>query len=216
MDISDAVHMLDRDLGKLFGSRLLSVVAYRAADGEARATATLAVVDKLTAADLQGCAARVAVWHEAGLATPLLVASNEFGRSLDAFPLEFGAVLAEHVLVSGLNPFDGLRVEPSDLRRACEVQVRSHLLHLREAYIETGGRGDQVADLIRRSAAPLGALLKSVLRLTGAPFESGGALSQVLKFTGPGNLSPDEARSLFPAYLDAMERLTTYIDQWTG
>ena len=67
-------------------------------------------------------------------ATPLLLAAHEFGRSLDAFPFEFGAILADHVVVSGSDPFDGPPRRPADLRRACEVQARSHLLHLREGF----------------------------------------------------------------------------------
>ena len=38
----------------------------------------------------------------------------------------------------------------ADLRRACEVQARSHLLHLREGYLETRGRADALSDLIVR------------------------------------------------------------------
>ena len=101
------------------------------------------------------CAGTVASWHDAGLATPLLLAAHEFERSLEAFPFEFGAILADHVVVSGDNPFDGLHVDPADLRRACEVQARSHLLHLREGYLETRGRGDALAVLIARSARAL-------------------------------------------------------------
>lgn len=215
MDISDAVRALHDDLGAMFGSRLRTLIAYRAgSDGEGAAVPTLAVVDRITAGDLEACATRSAAWQAAGLSTPLLLARDEFGRSLDAFPLEFGAILADHVVVSGPNPFDGLRVDPADLRRACEVQARSHLLHLREGYIETGGRGDLIADLMRRSAAPLDALLKSVERLTGSIFERGGPLSQVAGLAGPGNFSPDQARTLFPAYLEGIERLTARIDQW--
>src|SRR4030095_16400102 len=96
MELSDAVRTLDRDLRALFGSRFRSLVAYRDASGAGRApTPTLAVVDGLTPDDLRGCADRVASWHEAGLATPLLLRTQEFGRSLDAFPYEFGAILAD-------------------------------------------------------------------------------------------------------------------------
>src|SRR5690242_21130273 len=31
-------------------------------------------------------------------------------------------------------------VDPADLRRACEVEARGHLLHLREGYIAAGDR----------------------------------------------------------------------------
>ena len=68
-----------------------------------------------------------------------MLAADEFARSLDAFPFEFSAILADHAVVSGKNPFEGLRVEPADLRRACEVQARGHLLHLRQGYMETRG-----------------------------------------------------------------------------
>src|SRR5437867_1783595 len=176
MPISDAVTALDRNLREMFGDRLRSVVAYGLTDRAPHSPQpSLVIVDALTPNDLRACAAHVATWHESGLATPLILEESEFARSLDAFPFEFGAILADHAVVSGANPFDGLAVDPSDVRRACEVQARSHLLHLREGYIETQGRSDAVADLIARSVAPLSALLKSVARMNG-----GGPVDSVL------------------------------------
>lgn len=233
MHISDAVRAIDRDLHEVFGERLRSVVVYAAAHDAARPlTPTLAVVDRPTADDLRALAARVAGWHDAGLATPLLLASHEFGRSLDAFPFEFGAILADHAIVSGPSPFDGLRVDPSDLRHAAEVQARSHLIHLREGYIETAGRGDALADLITRSASALAPLVASVARLFGgtAPDSTdsgtaaqhverkigaaGGSLADIVRRSPHNPLSSDDARRLFPAYLDAIDRLVAFIDQW--
>jgi hypothetical protein len=230
INISDAVRTLDRDLQQLFGSRLKSVVVYGSASGDGAPTPTLAVVNGLTAEDLRATASRIAGWHEAGLDTPLLVAEQEFGRSLDAFPFEFGGILANHALVSGVDPFIGLRVDPADLRRACEVQARSHLLHLREGYLETEGRSDAVADLISRSAAPLAALLQVVARLHGSPArdldEAGrrveeasrlpaGSLTEVAALVTVKTLSSERAREMFPRYLDAICALTNYLDRWT-
>ena len=230
MHISDAVRALDRDLHEVFGERLRSVVVYAAAHDAARPlTPTLAVADRPSADDLRALASRVAGWHDAGLATPLLLASHEFGRSLDAFPFEFGAILANHAVVSGANPFEGLRIDPSDLRHAAEVQARSHLIHLREGYIETAGRGDALADLITRSAAALAPLVASVARLLGeAALDStaaahhverkvgapAGSLADVVRRPPGAPLPSDEARRLFPAYLSAIERLTVFVDQW--
>src|SRR5438874_4244278 len=111
MDIPDAVLMLERELREIFGARLQSLVVYGtrsrqrstddhpAAHGHAAAPSrTLAVVDAMTCDDLRACAVRIERWHERALATPLFVAAHEFDRSLDAFPLEFGAILADHVL----------------------------------------------------------------------------------------------------------------------
>src|SRR5213595_3904980 len=115
MIIPDAVHALDRELRGIFGARLQSLSIYGGrtdAGAQAHAasaahghdgppTQTLAVVDSLTQDDLRGCARHVEAWHDAGLATPLLIAERELERSLDAFPLELGAILADHVVVSG-------------------------------------------------------------------------------------------------------------------
>src|SRR5262249_45210535 len=126
---------------------------------------TMALVESLTEQDLRGCAARVGSWHGAGLATPLLVPAAELPRSLDAFPLEFDAIVADHVVISGNPPFDGATVDVADVRRACEVQARGHLLHLREGFVEAGGNSHALAVLIVDSAAPLSALLAALARL---------------------------------------------------
>lgn len=213
MSIPDAVHVLNRDMRETFGDRLRSVVLYAMTDRSPDTPQpALVIVDALTPADLRACAARVVKWHESGLATPLILEASEFARSLDAFPFEFGAILADHTIVSGENPFAGLHVKPADLRRACEIQARSHLLHLREGYIETQGRSDALAELIARSAAPLSALLRSVARLKGLP-ATDGVLTQVAGLSGK-ELSPEAARRLFPDYLSAVEYLTNEIDRW--
>jgi hypothetical protein len=229
VNIPDAVQVLERDLREIFGPRLQSLVAYRAASGGDKVS-TLAVVDGLTADDLRACAGRVATWHDAGLTTPLLLGAREFGRSLDAFPLEFGAILADHVVVSGKNPFDGLRVDPADLRRATEVQARSHLLHLREGYLETRGRADALAVLIVESAPPFAALLASVARLQGlATIDHAaagrhaerelqvppGVVTEIVALAHVTEISSQEATRMFPAYLDAVEKLVKYVDAWS-
>jgi hypothetical protein len=230
MQIPDAARTLERDLRAIFGERLRSLSVYRPIAGDDR-TPTLAIVEGLSAADLRACADRVAAWDDAGLDTPLFVAAREFERSLDAFPFEFGAILADHAVVAGPDPFAGLSVDPGHLRHACEIQARSHLLHLREGYVETRGRGDALADLLLRSAAPIAALLQSVARLQGHDATDAGtaaraierdlgltdhSLAAIAKLSGSRQLTVDDARRLFPPYLDAVERLTAYIDRWSA
>ncbi len=243
-EVRDRVSMLGRGLREIFGSRLQSLIAYglqaaapsgapgqHGAHVEVPRTETLAIVETLTGVDLAACAASAARWPGAGLATPLQHAANVVGRSLDAFPLEFGAIMADHLVVAGSNPFDGLRVEPADIRRACEVQARSHLLHLREGFLETRGRADALAVLIVRSAAPFAALITSLTRLQGVdtndPAAAGrhvertlglpaGAVTDVVKLAHVTEITSAEATRIFPAYLDAVERLVKYIDAWSA
>src|SRR4051812_17901955 len=217
MTIPDAVQTLERELREVFGSRLQSLVIYgqrssgHAGDGSAAQdthgaqqpapTRTLIVADSLTADDLRACAGRIDAWHGAGLATPLFFAAHEFGRSLDAFPLEFGAILADHHVVAGANPFASLAVDPADLRRACEVQARSHLLHLREGFLETRGRADSLALLIVQSAPAFAALVTSIARLEGhATDDPGSAARHVERVLGTGNSAVGEVVQLRNAH----------------
>jgi len=246
--LPDHVSLIERELRSIFADRLQSLVAYgvraATASGHAAAhgdghgahgapagppTATLAIVSSLRESDLRVCADRVTAWHDAGLATPLLLAAGEFERSLDAFPLEFGAIIADYQLIAGADPFTGLTIDPNDLRRACEVQVRSHLLHLREGILETRGNGNALAILIVRSAAPFAALLASVARLQGldaADHAAAGrhaerqlqvppaSLTDVVKLAHVKEISAAEATRILPAYLDAVERLAKFVDGW--
>jgi hypothetical protein len=228
MHISAAIRSLESDLQQVFGPRLRSLVVYQHVSGDERAaTPTLAMVEDLRVDDLHACAVRTPEWREAGLATPLLLPTGEFGRSLDVFPFEFGGILADYTVVSGADPFEGLRVDPADLRRACEIQARGHLLHLREGYLETEGRGHLLAELIVDSATPLAALVKNVARLEGASGSAAagelveraanlpeGSLTEVVNVAARGSLAPEAARRLFPVYLHAVEKLAAYIDRW--
>jgi hypothetical protein len=241
MSHPDAAQTLERELREVFGNRLQSLVIYgthaRPAgdahgghDHGAPPTRTLAVVESMSAADLKVCANRVEAWHGAGLATPLLFAAHEFEQSLDAFPFEFGAILADHTVIAGQNPFASLAVDPADLRRACEVQARSHLLHLREGFLETRGRADVLSVLILQSAAAFAALVTSIARLEGHPEDDASAAARhVERLLGTGNsavaevaalatahdLGSADAERLFAPYLDAVTRIVSYVDGWT-
>lgn len=236
-----ALAVLERDLRGVFGTRLLSLVAYglnahhhAASDDHSHhrphePVRTMAIVESLTEADLRSCASRVRSWHDGGLATPLIVPAHEFERSLDVFPLEFAAIAADHVVAAGTDPFSRSVVENADVRRACEVQARSHLLHLREGLVEAGGNGDALAVLIVDSARPLAALLISVARLEGRGqldavtagrhaerilALSSGVIADVVALTRVHEISAADAERIFPGYLAAMERLVEYVDRW--
>jgi len=208
-DSSSALGTLERDLTEIFGGRLQSLVRY---GSKAKLTHALAVVDSLTAADLLACAKRVSAWHDEHLATPLLIPAAELARSLDVFPFEMSAIMADHVVISGRNPFAGLRVEPGDLRWACEVQARSHLLHLREGYIEARGRDDALSVLIVNSAPAWASLQENIARLENRT----ATIDDVTRLVGVKEISNDEASRIFPRYLQEAERLTQYVDTWSA
>ena len=218
----------------IFGDRLQSIVVYQAVAPAiaspriADPVHTLTLVDRVTFEDLAACAARSAEWEKQEFATPLVMSKHEFVRSLDAFPLEYGHIIASHRIIVGPDPFEGLSVSREDVRRACEVQAKSHLIHLREAYIEARGRPIPVARLIVASVAPFRALLASVARLRGNSSDDIESLvreaeamglpstivRQILGLNAAGDLASGEAGRLFAAYLKAVEQLAGHVDQW--
>src|SRR6185436_17605128 len=129
---------LTRDLGGIFRERLLAIVVYGGqVDGDATAPLqALVLVSSLSADDLDACARLNANWVRAGVGVPLILPDAEFRASLDVFPLEYGEIARAHTLVHGNDPFAGVTISPGDLRLACEAQAKSHLLHLRQGYMQ--------------------------------------------------------------------------------
>jgi hypothetical protein len=213
MPVAASVSSLERDLRTIFAERLQSIVAYAVreppADGLVR---TLVVTTTLTPADLTACGAKAASWHRAGIGAPLLLAAGEFEASLDAFPLEFGAILADHALVAGTNPYGSVEVKPSDLRRACEIQARSHLLHLRGGVIDAEGRNEALLTLILNSAPALKGLLAHIERLGLPP--AGETLARIARLNTQAHFTAADAAQVLPGYLEAMTQLANTIDRW--
>ena len=226
-----AAAALVADLTHIFAGRLRSVVAYGArVEGDDEAPLTcLALVDSLAITDLDACARLAPHWERQRIATPLILPEPEFRRSLDAFPLEYGEIIRAHEQVFGPDPFEGASIAREDLRRACETQVKSHLLHLREAYIESGGRPQAVADLVTTSAPAFAALLRHVARLGGSTIAdraaatlegaraaglADGIVGDVLALERRLAIPTTDAARLFPAYIAAIEQLARVVDGW--
>jgi hypothetical protein len=223
-----ALEGLTADLRRVFGARLHSVAAYGldAPGPAARLVHTLALVDRLSFDDLAGCAPLAAEWRRRSLAVPLILERDEFLRTLDVFPLEYGDIIASHVVVAGSDPFASARVAPADVRRACELSAKSHLIHLREAFMESGADARTVGRLIAASAPAFSALLRNIARLAdddesdvaataerqiGIPAS---VVREVLS-AGAGTQSTiAEPTGLLSRYIAAAERVWEYVDTW--
>jgi hypothetical protein len=227
----DAAGSVVADLRSIFGERLSAVVAYGGRlDGDNQAPLScMVLVSDLSVTDLEACARRAGYWERSGVTTPLLMPNDEFRRSLDAFPLEFGEIMRAHERVFGADPFAGLSIARDDLRMACEIQVKSHLLHLREGFIESGGQPAAVGRLVTASAAAFTALLRNVARLndvsttdrmdatragarlSGVPE---GIVSDLLALEHHADVPTSDPARLFPGYLAAVDKLARAVDTW--
>jgi hypothetical protein len=230
-----AIDVLARDLDHIFGARLHALVAYpgNQADGSLH---SCAIVDGLGFRDLVACLPQTESWHHRGIAVPLMLASGELERTVDIFPLEYSAILADYLVVHGADPFLGMSIPVDDIRRATEGQAKSHLIHLREAFLESHGETTRVAHLIASSAAPLRALLTNIARLPDAAHAAPAAgavtdeslarmaearlgvpaalIREVLATSTGGHSTVTDPSALLARYIDAAHRIWAYVDGW--
>ena len=188
---------LAADLKEIFGDRLRMLAAFGGPGS------TCAVVQSLTLDDLDRCAGLERTWQKLGLDAPLFLIAGELARALDAFPLEFSEIIATRRVVYGADLFDGLAIQKADLRRACEVQARGHVLHLREGYIEAAGDRKAVDALVLAAVPPFRALVTNAARLDG--------ISPKALVT---QLTLENFEIGFTEALKAAERLVEYVDRW--
>jgi hypothetical protein len=119
-------------------------------------------------------------------------------------------------------------VAPGDLRRACEVQTRSLLLHLREDYMEAAGDVRAIGRLVIDSAPEFRSLVGLLARLDGRRLIGRDlaawaaerleldprTVSDVLHLANAADGSGVDAARLFPSYLAAVEHLARRVDEW--
>jgi hypothetical protein len=141
-------------------------------------------------------------------------------------------------VIVGDNPFAETRVADADRRRGCEQQAKSHLIHLREGFLEAEGDSRGVARLIASSAPAFRMLLINLARLDGGGRLSpdsepsgdpgGEALASAIERTigVPASLIVDvlasqsglgavaDPTALLSRYIEASERIWRFVDGW--
>jgi hypothetical protein len=219
--VTRAYERMAADFARVFGDRFRALVA--SPNG-----AAAAFVTSLAADDLDALGPLADAWQRDGVDLPLVMTADEFRRSLDAFPIEYQSLLDHHIVIAGTPPFDGVRIQPDDLRRACEAQARGHLIHLRQGWIEHAAHHGGLSELIVHSAGPLRTVLRNLARLHDEPAMDDAALAawaarttgmpeglvrDVLALTQPGHAASALVPRL-PEYLAASERLWKFADDW--
>jgi hypothetical protein len=106
--------------------------------------------------------------------------------------------------------------------------VKSHLVHLRENYVECRGRQSEVGALVADAAPGFALILRRLARLDGAPAATNAEVNawaarrpgldartvgDVLAMSGNQAAGVDAIR-IYPAYLAAVEQLWLFIDRW--
>lgn len=170
-------------------------------------------------------------WSKEQIMVPLFLTEEELHLSAAVFPLEFLEIQEQHRVLGGRDPFIGFHVKTDHRLRDAVVQgFASHLLRLRQRYVEGGGGAEATTILLLLSITSMLPLLRGVQRLLGRPplSHSDAAISDVaeqLKLDLQGLLDawllkrgqvspgPHEVPRLFDRYLQAVTRLTRAVEQ---
>src|SRR5881398_2130618 len=161
---------LVEQLRAAYGDALRSVVLYgSAAAGEHIPKRSdynvLVLVDSLSLDRLSAAAAVARAWSEGGNPAPMTLTTREWRSSADIFAMEYADILERHKILYGEAPFDGIRVDPGDLRLQLEHEAMGKLLKLRQGVLAAGGDRTRQLELLRASLSTMLVLFRAVLRL---------------------------------------------------
>jgi hypothetical protein len=108
-------------------------------------------------------------WSKEQIVAPLFLTEEELRISAEVFPLEFIEIQEQHRVLGGRDPFIGFHVKTDRLKEAVVQGFMSHLLRLRQRYVEGNGTDEATAILLPLSITSLLPLLRGVQRLLDRP-----------------------------------------------
>jgi predicted nucleotidyltransferase len=155
---------------------------------------------------------------------------EELRTSLDVFPLEFLGIRREHIVLTGTDYFQDLKINPALLRLQCERDLKGGLIHLKREFIRWHHKKKALAELARISFTRFLIIFRGILFAAGAeetPQEARNlcaALGKILGISVPaleriaaGNVPMDLSGlvGFYPEYVSAIEEAARSIDRLT-
>lgn len=161
---------------------------------------------------------------------PMFVSRPQIEHSIDVFPIEWLDIQERHFCLEGEDLFPTLVIPSQALRLQCEHELRGKHLRLRQAYVLSHGRPDQLAGTLRSTASGLAAVFRTLLRLRGEtpPADARRVIEQLADLyqleasalLGPHRLryshrkpKRDEIQALYREFLVELDRLIAAVDQ---
>jgi len=164
------------------------------------------------------------------ITAPLVMTPEYIGTSLDAFPMEFLDFKLIHKTVYGPDIFAALEIAKAPLRLQVEREIKTKLIHLRQGYISSLGKKENLSAVLVRSFTGSMALFRAIIKLLGK--EPPVARAEVIAVIGSacgvdtdvftdllllkaGRIRPaaPELYSLFERYYNALEATGKIIDE---
>ena len=222
------------DYKALFGDDLVSIILYGSATGKDFRPGTsdinlMIVLTEDGIDDVDRSFEVVGKWRKRGVAVPLFLTEVYIKSSLDVFPIEYLNFQRNHVQVFGKDILEDMKFNPEFLRLQCEREIKGKLLLLREAFIETSGKGKALRGVIGQAIPSLIAIFEALLHLkevsppgdrrgiiraaTEAFNIDGGVFEGLLDIKeGTSKINDKECFTLFKGCLQEMRRLSKLVD----
>ena len=226
------------DYKGLFGDDLVSIILYGSAAGRdyrpGKSDINFMIVLSEEGIERIDQAFKVVeAWQKHKVAIPLFLTELYVESSLDVFPIEYLNFQRNHALVYGKDILKDLSFDRELVRLQCEREIKGKLLLLREAFMETGGKGKALRGVMAQSLqafiAIFDALLffkemeipkdrREVVSLTCNAFHLDAGRFQKLLDLKEEKIKPDdsETRSLFQGYLKEVRKLSKIVDTLGG
>jgi hypothetical protein len=184
------------------------------------------VVNQLDHETLRKLGPAFAGWVVNEIPPPLILPRAEWQRASDVFPIEITDMKAGYRVLRGEDPVVSLRVRSRDLRSALEREFRGKLARLRQGFIPSESRPEDLGVLAQHSIGSVAALYRALLSLAQRPVPTTRievlAAAGVLVGFDPAPLVEivrhrsekgwRSTRELFEGYLAAVERTVSFVD----
>lgn len=223
------------DYKQLFGDDLISIILYGSAASDEYTPGKsdinfMIVLSEHGIDSLERTFKVIARWKKRNVATPLFLTEDYVRTSLDAFPVEYLNFQKAYEVLYGKDILKDLTFDPRFLRLQCEREIKGKLLLLREAFLETQGKGGHLQQLVAQSVRAFIAIFYGLLYLEGKElprdsqqvvrqvcemFEMDSVLFEKLLHIRGKKMKPGAAEmtGLFQAYLKEIQRLWKRVDR---
>jgi hypothetical protein len=234
-DPKEIFQEITSDYKGLFGDDLVAIILYGSATGPdyrpGKSDVNFMIILKEAGIErLDRVFDTLKKWRKRKVATPLFLTENYVETSLDVFPIEYLNFQRHHSLVYGKGMLADLPLKRQFLRLQCEREIKGKLLLLRHAFLESGGKGRAMKDIISQSLGAFAAISEALLYLKGVEAPRGRrnkirAMAEAFKLDSsifeklldireekkkPGD---DEMKRLFQAYLGEIRKLAKLVDE---
>lgn len=226
------------DYSGLFGDYLISIILYGSAAGKDYRPGKsdinfMIVLSEEGIERLDEAFKIVTKWQKRKVAIPLFLTEIYVDSSMDVFPIEYLNFQRNHLVVYGKDILKDLSFNNEFVRLQCEREIKGKLLLLREAFMETAGKGRALKGVLGQSIQAFLAVFEALLYLKEKEIpkerrgiikaacdalDMNGALFEKLLDIKELQIKPDtaEMKTIFKDYLKEVRKLSKVVDEMGG